>query len=409
MRLIEILSDEADSVSCILHDVEDLEDCGPYIALSYVWGAEHPQHEVTIGGANLMVRENLWLALRALKNRLMSGWGIVGARCIRFYIDAICINQKDGKEKERQVNLMEAIFKEANSVVAWLGEGEERWGQCYFKWLGPGFNSNRSMPSFWPADTSEIEKGLDFDRRAALYFLDRTYWKRLWIVQEIWLAKEIIIMCGSETCSWKQLAVRIAENPKALFVEGHPSTKIIRSLYYKDFSRQTHEVLSRFSGQDCSIPQDKVFGLLGLMTMARRRCPEAFSTEYTRTPSTVFHAVANYLSNFERISRGKPTELVFLNHVIVNDSIEYSEDIRRARDINNLKALHLLSHQMGVMPPHSRRMIASIYLEEPIVDNTEMARLFPLDWDLTFDIEDVKEYLWDSIDPDPETELEKIP
>jgi heterokaryon incompatibility protein (HET) len=42
-----------------------------------------------------------------------------------FWVDAICINQEDSRERSQQVKLMAAIYRSALSVCAWLGEEDE--------------------------------------------------------------------------------------------------------------------------------------------------------------------------------------------------------------------------------------------------------------------------------------------
>lgn len=43
-----------------------------------------------------------------------------------LWIDAICINQNDNKEKACQVQLMEEIYQQAENVHVWLGEGNSQ-------------------------------------------------------------------------------------------------------------------------------------------------------------------------------------------------------------------------------------------------------------------------------------------
>ena len=38
-----------------------------------------------------------------------------------IFIDALCINQDDSLERSGQVNLMGAVYSNAEEVVAWLG------------------------------------------------------------------------------------------------------------------------------------------------------------------------------------------------------------------------------------------------------------------------------------------------
>lgn len=40
-------------------------------------------------------------------------------------LDAICINQRDNKEKSFQVNMMDRIYKKTTKCLIWLGEAED--------------------------------------------------------------------------------------------------------------------------------------------------------------------------------------------------------------------------------------------------------------------------------------------
>lgn len=44
---------------------------------------------------------------------------------IAIWVDAICINQLDGREKEHQIPLMCDIYSKATSVYAWPGDGDD--------------------------------------------------------------------------------------------------------------------------------------------------------------------------------------------------------------------------------------------------------------------------------------------
>ncbi|KAF1993408.1 hypothetical protein P154DRAFT_417563, partial [Amniculicola lignicola CBS 123094] len=42
-----------------------------------------------------------------------------------LWIDALCVSQDDYMEKEKQVNRMGSIYREAKRVLIWLGQEEE--------------------------------------------------------------------------------------------------------------------------------------------------------------------------------------------------------------------------------------------------------------------------------------------
>lgn len=92
-----------------------LSDKPDFNALSYVWGTfDCPPQTITIGYHDIPMSSNCWSALMHLRTRF-------GA--IAVWIDAICINQDDIKEKEDQVPLMGEIYSLARNVYIWLGEG----------------------------------------------------------------------------------------------------------------------------------------------------------------------------------------------------------------------------------------------------------------------------------------------
>lgn len=47
----------------------------------------------------------------------------------QFWVDAICINQNDIPERNKQLMTMERIYSRAESVAAWLGRNYERFEQ----------------------------------------------------------------------------------------------------------------------------------------------------------------------------------------------------------------------------------------------------------------------------------------
>jgi hypothetical protein len=87
----------------------------PYEALSYVWGSEDKPKSITVNKRNLNITRNLYTVLLHLRDHV----------CPRvMWIDAICIDQDDKKDKEHQIPLMAEIYAKAYRVVVWLGDAE---------------------------------------------------------------------------------------------------------------------------------------------------------------------------------------------------------------------------------------------------------------------------------------------
>ncbi|KAF2242199.1 hypothetical protein BU26DRAFT_438771, partial [Trematosphaeria pertusa] len=83
-----------------------------YRCLSYMWGDTTEDHEILVNGSPMPVRENLYRFLQTAQQRYSQR---------PFWIDAICINQKNHIEKNHQVQMMGRIYQGAEEVLVWLG------------------------------------------------------------------------------------------------------------------------------------------------------------------------------------------------------------------------------------------------------------------------------------------------
>ncbi|PMD56072.1 uncharacterized protein K444DRAFT_484794, partial [Hyaloscypha bicolor E] len=101
-----------------------LRDCPPFTALSYTWGAEDNEKEISLNGLSKTVRLNLARFLRHARddmNSYPSGSASSHAPIGYLWIDALCINQENVRERNAQVAIMRDIYKEAKRIVRWLG------------------------------------------------------------------------------------------------------------------------------------------------------------------------------------------------------------------------------------------------------------------------------------------------
>ena len=109
-----------------------------------------------------------------------------------FWIDALSIAQDNARERNDQVQKMSEIFGSATSVVVWLGPryaSSEKAIQS-LKRLEPGttFGVPRAPP------------GKRFESQEEIYRVcERPYWTRLWVLQELKSAAEIVLMCGNNS------------------------------------------------------------------------------------------------------------------------------------------------------------------------------------------------------------------
>ncbi|GME64520.1 Ankyrin domain protein [Neofusicoccum parvum] len=144
-----------------------------------------------------------------------------------FWIDALCINQDDLEERSAQVKIMPQIYGKAQSVSVWLGNMKhfsDRSGANYdeFKALtdamqrmnregGDVESLKRKWQSSWRAfingETQMPEDGI-FSRQEVTqitHWLTRSWFTRVWVVQELALAKNIKMFAAEFEFSWSEV------------------------------------------------------------------------------------------------------------------------------------------------------------------------------------------------------------
>jgi hypothetical protein len=140
-------------------------------------------------GANFFVRENLFQALRHLRDETTK---------VTLWNDAICINQNDDKEKERQIAMMSDIYNSAYQVSIWLGDTSEK----------------SDMAMDFIREVVQLDMHQELFRRDdsphkwdALFELMRSRWfSRRWVIQELALARSAIVYCGKKMVHWNDFS-----------------------------------------------------------------------------------------------------------------------------------------------------------------------------------------------------------
>ncbi len=132
-----------------------------YDALSYVWGNPKVTLPIYVGEHEheLPVTTNLYAALLYLRNSSLE-------RII--WIDAICINQKNGEEKAQQIQLMAKIYSQASRVLVWLGEAADNSDQALEEIRAAGRKAIHSLNN----ETIQL---------AVLKLLERDWFQRIWV------------------------------------------------------------------------------------------------------------------------------------------------------------------------------------------------------------------------------------
>ncbi|MCJ1386688.1 hypothetical protein MMC17_009814 [Xylographa soralifera] len=262
----------------------DLEVCSlevlpDYDALSYTWGEAHESRSISCCEAPLEVRINLYQVLKQLSNQKFSR---------KIWIDAVCIDQDSSREKNEQIPLMHDIYTGAKTVLVWLGEATEDEQNAIGKLPLLSLILSRQPPlSVTLHDFVRIElpHSKDVLWQAVCQIYLRPWFRRLWTVQELILAKEITILCGtthlpwvvlssatSSLCSMQNILAPVSyafehETQSLILLGGLAVLALER---YRRNGAQSltdiHTLLGMFKNKELSVPVDRVYGMLGLIS-----------------------------------------------------------------------------------------------------------------------------------------------
>ena len=177
-------------------------------AISYAW-EDHPlSHEVLSGGQYLKVTDNLLHLLMDLRHE---------TRKRTLWIDAICINQDDQEEKSRQVSLMQQICSLAERVIIWLpvhnkrGHRDRARSSIYAaEWLLRTIESGKDWSAsgnMWKSFLVEHPRSLKRDPFHDV--LSRSWFGRMWVVQEAVLAQSLFVHLGPIQMPWEPYSLSI--------------------------------------------------------------------------------------------------------------------------------------------------------------------------------------------------------
>jgi hypothetical protein len=210
IRLLKLLPSRSrdQEIVCefVTHNLEDGRQ-RTYEALSYAWGQAPRVDYIKVrkddGFYNLNVTRTLSSALRALRPR---------RRLRTLWIDAICINQENWEEKSQQVANMRKIYGMASRVCIWLGEADEdsKMAIDFIK---------HSVSNFKNLDDLFSNQDAILGWRAMTSLMQRPWFSRLWVVQEVVLSNNAELYCGTKTLAWTDFADAVS-----LFVEVEAAT-----------------------------------------------------------------------------------------------------------------------------------------------------------------------------------------
>lgn len=158
-----------------------------YQALSYCWGPPTRQAEIVVDDESATIRTTLHSFLMTLVATEQVN--------LPIWVDSISINQHDTNERNSQVMMMADIYRNATCVKAWIGQADEDIIYA-FTFM------NHADSVDYHRHASGVHKTF---RQCLESIMRRPYWTRIWILQEIALAKKLHILSGRLRVEWQAL------------------------------------------------------------------------------------------------------------------------------------------------------------------------------------------------------------
>ncbi|KAF5012437.1 hypothetical protein FDECE_1489 [Fusarium decemcellulare] len=363
IRLLRLPSESStsSSPSLTLHTFS-LEQCPPYLAISYTWGpperdasfyTRHDRRAIILDGKLFPVLPNLYGALSQL---CMSRPGQY------LWVDSICINQASVAERTAQVAIMDYIYNGTTETIIWLGSSSDKTARAVeiaqqlaanakeriIQWA-----KDKAYGDVFIIDDPEILARNGFPLLSVDDWTDlgdiytRAWFGRVWMLQEVALSRNPTILIGHHEAPWDVIgdAASICGMSGAtlgLFRNGQQSFYLVQGLLYAidlqvtrqwsqgDQSRY-REILHSMD-YTAGVDTDHPFRILLQFLLATNR----FSATFRRDRVYSLLGVVNHMARMQ----GRPRLDLEVDYRSTDDEVLTNLGINFFRET---RSLHLLS------------------------------------------------------------------
>lgn len=246
-------------------------------------GQDTDDMPIVVNGGTLVITRNLRAFLQVLLESDQSeNW---------FWADQVSVNQDDVCERGHQVQLMGEIYSEACQVFSWLGEQMD--DSLMLHLSASVYAGIHRLNDQRLADLSQALRNI----------CQRSYWGRVWILQEVRLARKLTLWCGQFPLPPQLLFNLIREARTALRADRFPiekSRELVRAYvqlgeaFTSDQSApwNLEWAINRVVNLQCADMRDRIFGIQALI-MENQRVEINYTLSINELLSDVVEVILN--------------------------------------------------------------------------------------------------------------------
>lgn len=201
---------------------------------------------------------------------------------------------------------MGRTFSKARLVISWLGDEADD-SSCVMEAIRA---------------TTHVRKYSFKVDQAVKAFAKRLFWRRMWVIQEFVLARDLVLLCGHEGELWEKLfhfwndeklvcradgshryftgssVSSVGEGGMAALISARHSRSdstrgFLWDLRMKPQPIPVDEIMTRFAYGECSDPRDRIYALLTLLNP--QEGVEPLSADYRISAEHLYDRVLGYV------------------------------------------------------------------------------------------------------------------
>jgi hypothetical protein len=327
----------------------------PYEAMSYASGSSDLVETILLDGCQYWITEDLHSALQSLR---------LDDRDRFLWVDAICINQADEKERSQQVQQIAKIYSNADKVLIWLGKATSEMASLMDALEQFRKNDPYRIPGHWPIDNSVWKT----HRTGLLQLLERPWFSRMWSLQDAANAKHADVCCGAWSIPAEifTLAPSLVGEVPLLQCQSvlDVMTESSRVGSWWAQKRDLSTLLRKFQTYKTSDERDKIYALLGMSTDAQDL--QSLVIDYQKPTHRVVHEAVTYLLQPRSSTESTPTPTAIyeiLNLMNTFKTVQTTYFVPASAQEGSTETIYLRLQSGGVLSESQASKIASQTLE----------------------------------------------